>query len=747
MGKGKGKSVNKNSKSKTRTPRGNKKKRKVEDLIELESENLVDKTENAAVRDVSYLEEKIKRMRKSDYAKASTPDTTEEKIEEALELGNQLESKTVYEQFIDTLTQDSNNKKGEALKKKTDEDSGEDDESGSENSENDEEWKLTHKNLLQQYEEEKLNVQAKIDNLDFKETEEEEKIATAQESEGHIFGTEEEQKNDPYTTHFESPLPLEAEKKGFSSIKEPPEILGRVWSDNETALPQPRSNLLAYHVKNRLVESWMRHNHESVDNALRKRKNPNAPIPSRPIFTPLQEHLFPIINDYYDLLYCSRDYHNFTELRSLYVLHALNHVLKIRDRVSRHSARLKYSEDGDLEIRDQGFTRPRVLIIVPSRNDCLKVVETIIDMSPKINSERIANKKKFYEEYFAETDPPRTRKPDDWLARFRGNTDDNFRIGLNYTQKYIKLYSHFYHSDIIICSPLGLRMTMESNSGDTDYLSSIEMVIVDQVEVFLMQNWEHLTLLFKSLNQLPKEYRDADINRIRFSTLDGNAAKYRQSLFFSQIFSPELNALFNRGCSNFKGKFKIQRDPGTGTITSVAPKIRQLFQRLDCQNFQDVDDARFKYFTEKIYPHLLSDLTKGILIYIPSYFDYVRVRNFLRKKTKDSEITFTQCCEYTKKGHITRARSYFRDGRRDMLLVTERFHFFYRYYLKGIKRIVFYGLPSFPEFYPEYLNLLSDSGSCLAMFSSFDLYQLESILGTKRTSSLVNSSKNNHLFY
>uniref|UniRef100_A0A6B2LVN8 UTP25 C-terminal domain-containing protein n=1 Tax=Arcella intermedia TaxID=1963864 RepID=A0A6B2LVN8_9EUKA len=82
-----------------------------------------------------------------------------------------------------------------------------------------------------------------------------------------------------------------------------------------------------------------------------------------------------------------------------------------------------------------------------------------------------------------------------------------------------------------------------------------------------------------------------------------------------------------------------------------------------------------------------------------------------------------------------------------MLLVTERFHFFYRYYLKGIKRIVFYGLPSFPEFYPEYLNLLSDSGSCLAMFSSFDLYQLESILGTKRTSSLVNSSKNNHLFY
>lgn len=45
--------------------------------------------------------------------------------------------------------------------------------------------------------------------------------------------------------------------------------------------------------------------------------------------------------------------------------------------------------------------------------------------------------------------------------------------------------------DIIVASPLGMKMQAEKE-GSTDLLSSLEVVVVDGVDVLMMQNWDHV---------------------------------------------------------------------------------------------------------------------------------------------------------------------------------------------------------------------------------------------------------------
>jgi U3 small nucleolar RNA-associated protein 25 len=81
------------------------------------------------------------------------------------------------------------------------------------------------------------------------------------------------------------------------------------------------------------------------------------------------------------------------------------------------------------------------------------------------------------------------------------------------------------------------------------------------------------------------------------------------------------------------------------------------------------------------------------------------VRNFLRGEL----ASFLGLCEYTERADAARARAYFFDRRKQVLLYTERAQFYNRHRIRGARNILFYQLPEHAAFYSELLNLLEEA--------------------------------------
>lgn len=503
-------------------------------------------------------------------------------------------------------------------------------------------------------------------------------------------------------------------------------------------------------------------------------------------------------------------------MHQIYLLHVLNHVLTSRSRVQRHNRQLKElaaeAQDSDDDekaaeqmdtdnsrFRDQGFTRPTVLVLLPTRGTCHKFVHDLLEMTgsdntgPHVERFDVEFGKPVYDEdddgkdSSFEADEERRRKAvlekkgKDWNDLFGDdvNNDDDFKIGIALTPKAAKsqkkessnssniqpkLYTDFYKSDIIVASPLGLKVLTaaddEGKGGDSDFLSSIEICLVEYADVLLMQNWDHVNDIFNLLNKEPQRNNDTDFSRVRNPILEGQGAYWRQLILSTDIMDPFLHNAFKRFGKSISGSVKARRkiQPEEAALASVHLPMKQVFQRVPVPSFDQQTDGRVNYFVKHILPQIQRHKQKHTMIYIPSYFDFVALRNIFLKR----EISFVSVHEYSRVTETSRGRARFAQGRKPIMLYTGRCNYFHRHAIKGIRHLIFLGLPEHPQFYADQVNLINTGtpmnltddvdtatsvSSCLALFTRFEGFALERVVGTANCSRMLQSDKATFMFH
>ena len=347
----------------------------------------------------------------------------------------------------------------------------------------------------------------------------------------------------------------------------------------------------------------------------------------------------------------------------------------------------------------------------------------------------------------------------------------------------MKFFQSVYKSDFLIVSPVGLRTLLEKrrrkrkrdqasdddeeeeeeNSNDNsassvaDFLSSIECVYIDQLDILSMQNFDHLFYIFENLNCIPEQAKSStDFSRIRLWSLNGWARFYRQLIVLSSFTSPLFLSFFHRFSSNYAGQCLIQPNFPLNGYILPSSTFQQVFQRIPICD----PTLRFNHFIEHILPRFDTSTYDHTLIYLSSYFDFVRLRNYMRTE-KHKQFNYITLSEYSTKKQVLLARNIFYHREVRFLLMTERFHFYHRYRIKGIRHILFYDLPSYGHFYPEIVHFLTlphaeekkkttnqadEPSTCTALYAKEDALKLAYILGQNAVTDLLSSEKKIHLF-
>lgn len=348
--------------------------------------------------------------------------------------------------------------------------------------------------------------------------------------------------------------------------------------------------------------------------------------------------VFALLSQYIDLEISNSNILTADRYRQLTILHIVRHMLA-----------LETESEKNEPVR--GWTKCRILILVPNKQTAKLWADDIINL---VDFSKLEGEEKLTSQYGALVDDeldsdfelglPYFReaipKTPEYAWYFRGNLGDDFLLGISVDSSgKPKVCVDRDAADIIIASPLNLRRFIRSKSEDQryDFLSSIEICVLDRTEHLELQNPEHLRTIFEVLNLDPRDPRKGiDITEMRKSYFEESGRNwstiYRQNIILSNGRSMGASNLISSYCPNFRGGAKLWSASNSDTIRAcqemtggntffissgsdyVKPALAELRDRLP--------DTFKRHFLQGFFPKFPTDRETFVLV-VPTYIELI----------------------------------------------------------------------------------------------------------------------------
>ena len=429
----------------------------------------------------------------------------------------------------------------------------------------------------------------------------------------------------------------------------------------------------------------------------------------------INNKLISIVFDYKDVLFTSKNY-DISQYRKLSALHIVNHIY--------NDLNIKLIRKEGSQIRDSGFTPTNILIISPNKHLAYQYVMEILKFFPTdFNIEQLD---KFKLEYYTEIPSGVLRnRSEDWIQYFGGNNEQDFKTGIRFFKDKISLCQNMSKSQLVIASPLSIML-----HEDKSFLSSIEILIFDCLDMLFVQNPQRLKEIINITNLNPLTVQETDWSRLRTYFSDKNHSKMRQNIGYTSVFTPDIHSLFN-SFENIRGKIYLKP---LIYESILADNIERNFKRIHVPSISKIGEIFFKFFKDKLLPQIKvwrnsSSESSRTLIFFSSSYQFYHARKIL----DNSNIIFLELADEATEKDNKEMRKSFKQDPNAILLLTERFYFHFRPKFYDVQKVIFFQPPSFPQFVKSLANKIPS----VFYYTEYDKFSLERIFGTILSERLI----------
>jgi hypothetical protein len=349
-------------------------------------------------------------------------------------------------------------------------------------------------------------------------------------------------------------------------------------------------------------------------------------------------------------------------------------------------------------IRKKDMTiEQRMMIIIPNQTYFIRFLKFFFIFS---RSKIFEPDQKTKKEFFLEKDLKRIKygkmlKPSDCRKYISEGSNDLIQIGGFLEEKKFKISREVEKCDINFFSPLAIRKL--SPGFFEKLIFSTQICFIDNFEVLVMQNIENLLSLFRYL------FAEKNLYKVELAFSLQTKKKFSPFQVFLISLSPlleKMKILKNLDLARFLFPFQFSKSRKFQNFSY--PKL--VYLNFITEKNKVGRNQRLVFFKKKFFPILSSQKKSGFLIFTQTYSEYASIRNFFLENEAFYGISFLCFSEYISFGELKKKRDLIGKVNNQLILITERFYFFYRYSINETPIIVFYSLPMNRELYFELIN-------------------------------------------